>query len=463
MVNILKKIISLISIYLLLLSTLPSESDAKSEKMHSVFINTGIEYVNIDFWDSFCDEHLKNYIQEAVKNNYDLKNATLKTEEYKKFVAMSFGQELPHLAVGAQAAWLRSPMVDIGYVAFEPRSTGIYSVPLLVNYEADIFLKNHSKTKAMKKAYEASKYAEKSAYISVASAVATVYYNLVNIDELLKLQKEIVELKEENLKLVFLKVKEGLMSEHDCYTVMQDFQNSVIELKKLEQQQNALLNQLAVLTGESPENKGDLSRINADDFVLNQIVVPDKIESDVVFARPDIMQIEAELEKAKIDVSVARKELLPSFPLLGVLGFGTSEFSKLFTKDAFLGLLSASAMQTLFAGGTKINNLKLKKIQYEELLNKYYQTDLIALQEVNDALCGVKTAQEVLDGIDAQYRLEKDKFSLSELKYKEGLYSKIQCNDAKIRLLSAKKGYRTAVVNRVISIIALYKATGAQL
>ena len=57
----------------------------------------------------------------------------------------------------------------------------------------------------MKKAYEASKYAEKSAYISVASAVATVYYNLVNIDELLKLQKEIVELKEENLKLVFLK------------------------------------------------------------------------------------------------------------------------------------------------------------------------------------------------------------------------------------------------------------------
>ena len=34
-------------------------------------------YVNLDFWKSFNDENLNNYIKLAIKNNYDLKIATL--------------------------------------------------------------------------------------------------------------------------------------------------------------------------------------------------------------------------------------------------------------------------------------------------------------------------------------------------------------------------------------------------
>ena len=442
--------------------TLPEYTFAAKKSKANDKINSGIEYVNLDFWNDFGDEYLSDYIVQAVKNNYDLKNATLKTEEYKKFVSISFGQELPHLTIGAQADWLRTPLVDIGAVKFAPRSTGLYSVPLLVSYEADIFLKNRGKTKAVKKAWEASKFAEQSAYISMVSAVATVYFNLVNTDELLRLQEEIVKLKKENLSLYTFRVEKGLSANNELNAVQQDYLRAVTEYNNLKQQQNTLSNKLSVLIGQSPEENVELKRSSINDLSYKK-EIPETISSDVIFSRPDILQVEAQLEKAKIDIKTARKELLPSFPLVGVLGFGTTEFSNIFSKDAFFATLGANALQTVFAGGAKINNLKLKKIQYEEMLNSYHQADIVALQEVNDALYGAKNAKSVLDDMNTQYTLEGDNFKYSNLKYEKGLYSQIDKNNAEIKFLMQQKGFSTAKSNLFISYITLYKAVGAKI
>ncbi len=90
------------------------------------------------------------------------------------------------------------------------------------------------------------------------------------------------------------------------------------------------LDQLALLIGEPAENAKCLKRGNWDDFKYISII-PTEICSDVVFSRPDILAAEANLEKANIDVRVARKEFLPrinvagvyAFSNLGSTGFGT--------------------------------------------------------------------------------------------------------------------------------------------
>ena len=81
--------------------------------------------------------------------------------------------------------------------------------PAIVNYEADIFLKNHDKTKASKKQYEASLQDERAAYISIASAVATTYFNIVKLDEIINYQEQIVDLRKNIYELTKLCNQEG--------------------------------------------------------------------------------------------------------------------------------------------------------------------------------------------------------------------------------------------------------------
>ena len=120
-------------------------------------------YVNMNWWNNFNDDILTSYIEKAILNNYDLKMATINVEEYYQNVKLQFANELPSAVAGFGPGWFKAPGSTSTDISF--------GLPIIVQYEADIFLKNHNKTKSVKKLYEGSKLDERAAYISVVSAV----------------------------------------------------------------------------------------------------------------------------------------------------------------------------------------------------------------------------------------------------------------------------------------------------
>ena len=165
-------------------------------------------YVNMDFWKSFNDKNLDNYINLAIQNNYDLKMATLNVDEYYQNVKLQFANELPNASIGFSLAYSKLGASDID-------AEWSYASPVIINYEADIFLKNRDKTRSMKKLYEASQLDERSAYISIASAVGSVYMNLVTLDEVIKYQENIVALRKEIYEIMQESNRQGLVSTSD--------------------------------------------------------------------------------------------------------------------------------------------------------------------------------------------------------------------------------------------------------
>ena len=129
--------------------------------------------VNLDWWKNYNDEYLEGYIVKAVNNNHDLKIATLKVEEARQNVKLEFSHEIPSASVGLVPALYKMQGVT--------NSESTFGLPIMVNYEADIFLKNRDKTKSVKKSYEASKINERAAYISIASAVGATYFNIIKL------------------------------------------------------------------------------------------------------------------------------------------------------------------------------------------------------------------------------------------------------------------------------------------
>ena len=295
----------------------PKQFKSMVKKSKKVSDDYKYAYVNMDFWNSFNDANLSAYIDKAIKNNYDLKNATLAVEEYYQNTRLQFANELPQVGAGFSPSYVKLPGQSSWDWAF--------ATPAIANYEADIFLKNRDKTKSAKKLYEGSQYDERAAYIAIASSVGTAYLNIVRLDKLIQLQKEIVDLRQEIYDLMLARNREGITSTADTVIANKALVQGQTDLIELEKQREFLLHQLAVLTGESPENVNEF-KISAYENVNYTGNIPTEISSDVIVQRPDYLKAEAMVEKAGIDVRVARKEFLPTINITGIALFNAANF-----------------------------------------------------------------------------------------------------------------------------------------
>lgn len=410
-------------------------------------------YVNMNWWGNFNDDLLNGYIEKAVLNNYDLKMATINVEEYYQNVRLQFANELPSAVGGFGPGVFKAPGMT--------NTSSAFGLPIIVQYEADIFLKNHNKTKAVKKLYEGSKLDERAAYISVASAVGSTYFNIINLDKMISLQEQIVNIRQEIYNLMLIRNKEGLTSTADTVKANKALvagQTDLIELKK---NREKMLNQMCVLIGESPENANSIKR-NSLDSINYQLAIPSEIPSEIITQRPDYIKAELMVEKAGIDVKVAKKEFLPSINILGGALFNAGDIGSLFTTKNMLLGVGGGLMTPLFQGGSLIANLKLKKATYERILQDYYKTNLTAIQEVNDALVASRLDKDKMTQTTKQYNLEKSDYKYNEKKFNQGTISKLDLIQYKENLLTIEKLVAQQKVECMTDAISLYKATGSK-
>ncbi len=411
------------------------------------------DYVNMNWWSNFNDDLLNGYIEKAILNNYDLKMATINVEEYYQNVKLQFANELPSAVAGFGPGFFKAPGMT--------NTSSAFGLPVIVQYEADIFLKNHNKTKAVKKLYEGSKLDERAAYISVASAVGSTYFNIVNLDKMISLQEEIVKIRQDIYNLMLARNKEGLTSTADTIKANKALvagQTDLIELKK---NREKILHQMCVLIGESPENASSIKR-NSLDKMNYQLAIPTQIPSEIITQRPDYMRAELMVEKAGIDVKVAKKEFLPSINILGGALFNASDLGSLFTTKNMLLGVGGGLMTPLFQGGSLIANLKLKKATYERILQDYYKTNLTAIQEVNDSLVASRLDKDKMAQTIKQYNLEKSDYKYNEKKYNQGTISKLDLIQYQENLLTIEKLVAQQKVECMTDAISLYKATGSK-
>ena len=411
------------------------------------------DYVNMNWWSNFNDDLLNSYIEKAILNNYDLKMATINVEEYYQNVKLQFANELPSAVAGFGPGFFKAPGMT--------NTSSAFGLPVIVQYEADIFLKNHNKTKAVKKLYEGSKLDERAAYISVASAVGSTYFNIVNLDKMISLQEEIVKIRQDIYNLMLARNKEGLTSTADTIKANKALvagQTDLIELKK---NREKMLHQMCVLIGESPENASSIKR-NSLDKMNYQLAIPTQIPSEIITQRPDYMRAELMVEKAGIDVKVAKKEFLPAINILGGALFNASDLGSLFTTKNMLLGVGGGLMTPLFQGGSLIANLKLKKATYERILQDYYKTNLTAIQEVNDSLVASRLDKDKMAQTIKQYNLEKSDYKYNEKKFNQGTISKLDLIQYQENLLTIEKLVAQQKVECMTDAISLYKATGSK-
>ena len=168
------------------------------------------------------------------------------------------------------------------------------------------------------------------------------------------------------------------------------------------------------------------------------------------------------IQKTGIDVKIARRDFLPKFTIYGQAGFNAYDWCRIFAPHTFLSNIGVAPSLDLFTGGYKKAKLRYNKLEYEKALQIYQKTILTSIQELNDAMMSVKTSNKNYQNSLERFNLEKEKLELANNQFKIGARSKLDNMKDNQAILIMEEDMVTNNINKVISSINLYKATGGQ-
>lgn len=430
---------------------------AKNKETEPDFTKETLQYLNLEWWQTFNDDILIEHLKKLYEKNYDLKNTELKIKENEKLVKMQFASELPQLYFdGFVGRDFRSSVQKFGSMEIPSYAQNNFQFPLTASYEIDIWGKNRLKTKSLKEGLEIVKQAQRALYISLTSDFASDYYNLIKTDRLLEIQDELIKTQEEIVSKINDKYNTGLCSLNEVLKEEKLLSSLKEEKNNLEDKKDIFENIIRAYlsTGEGDVLRNHFSNVKISDNL------PEEINSDIIKERPDFLQQEANIKRMGYDVRIARKEMLPKFIIFGQIGLNAYKFSDLFKTSTQLANAGIAPSFDLFSGGRKFAFLKLKKYQYEEALNDYQKTIFEDIKEVNTALSELKTSKKNYKEAVNKMGVENKIYNLVQNKEQIGSASKLDVLYAKESDLIVEKEKVSNTINYLISTISLYKAVG---
>jgi len=143
--------------------------------------------------------------------------------------------------------------------------------------------------------------------------------------------------------------------------------------------------------------------------------------------------------------------------------FNATSISNSLSWGNAIAALAGNALLPIFTGGAKFANLRLHKNKYEQIMQTYYKTNLVAIQEVNDSLGSLKFDTEKYQKNLKSYDMQKSDYKYMQLRHNQGVMSKLDLLQQKETLLVMNEMVVSSKTNCYIAQISLYKAVGGKL
>jgi multidrug efflux system outer membrane protein len=406
-------------------------------------------------WQAFVsDARLKQLIGLALSNNRDLRVSVLNIEQARAQFQIRRADEYP--TVGASLTGSRTPAAGGGI-------TSVYTAGLATTaWEIDFFGRIASLKEAALSQYLATEENRKAAQISLISAVATGYLNVLADEDLLDLTRQTLATREESIKLTKLRFDNGVASELDYQQAQSLAEGARVTLAQLQRQRALDENALVLLVGQSlpagtlPPTSSDVSLTAATSFPD----VPAGLPSELLARRPDIRAAEQQLIAANANIGAARAAFFPRISLTAGVGSASNRLSGLFKSGSFGWTLAPQLVLPIFDAGRNNAGLASANAGRDIAVAQYEKSIQVAFREVADALAGRATLTEQLRAQQAQAFAEGERFKLSDLRYRNGVASYLDLLDAQRSLFLARQAVVQTRLLQLQNQVALYRTLG---
>src|SRR5437867_4222529 len=296
--------------------------------------------------------------------------------------------------------------------------------------------------------------------LSLIGDVATAYFDLRAADLNLAISHRTLDSRRQTLALARRRLDQGLISELDVRQFEAEVASPAASVADFERQVAQQENALSVLVGHNP---GAIARGRALTEMVARIPVPAGVPSALLGNRPDVRGAEATLRAATARIGVARAAFLPTFTITGQYGTQSTEFSQWFASGTNIWQAFAGVSIPLFTEGRPGagEQVNIAQARASQARSRYEQTVLVALREVEDALVGLRTAQDRTGAQERQVIALRRALELADMRYRNGVSSYLDVLDAQRGLFGAELALTQAERDQLVAAVQLYRAVGA--
>jgi multidrug efflux system outer membrane protein len=406
------------------------------------------------WWAVFGDRELNQYVEDALKNNWDIKLAAARVLETRARYVRVRADRFP--AVGVSGFKDRRQVS--GGETVDNFIVDTYELALPASYEIDLW----SKLKKESQAAWADILQQQEARRTVAQAVVaetiSLYLEMEAVERRLQIAEQSIKAFRDSLRFVETRYRRGLTSILDVRQARRVLAQAETLVPQLEQQLGIVQQQLYVLLGRYPETRAP--RKQPEDYYRQLAPVPPGLPSDLLWQRPDLRAAEANLQSLNELVGVAKASRLPTITLTGSYGWSSEDLNKLLRRENIVWDLTAGIVQPIFDAGNLKAGQRAAEARYQQGVATYVQTVLDAFAEVEQALL---TRETQLDRRARELRfLEEARATqrVAENRYIRGLVIYLDVLNAQITRYQAEDNIVLVDLAIYRNRVALHRALG---
>ncbi len=399
---------------------------------------------------------LQDLIRVALTNNYDLRITLTRTDQARALQAQARSQFLPQVGYAGEAnrgrnEYLSLPTPNGG------QTMNSYFGAFQALWEVDLWGRVRRMNEAARANFMASQDGRRAVTISVVSAVAAAYFELLELDDQLAIAQRTRVSYERTLKLFTDQHAAGLASKLEVSRAELALRSVTATIPEIERQIALKENEINTLLGRNPGPVERTSTLLAQEMPVE---IPVGLPSSLLERRPDVREAEEQVRAANAEIGVAVGDFFPRIGLTTFYGGTSTELHNLVSSEANIWSAAANLAGPVFTGGRLTGRYRQTKAAWEEAKLHYQLTALSAFREVSDALIShrrygderVEQSQAVGAGRRA--------VELATSRYQEGKASYYEVLEAQQQLYPAENSLSRIDAARRLTIVQLYKSLG---
>jgi multidrug efflux system outer membrane protein len=408
-----------------------------------------------DWWRVFNDPALDDLERQAVTANLDIRVAVARVDQAAAGARYAGSFLFPTVSLGAAASGNREaqnrPNTNGRAAAYND-----FQLPLILSYEVDAWGRVRRSLESAHAVEQATEADLRFVQLSIQTGLAVDYYSLRQNDAEQQVLQQTLEELQRAVDLTTQRFRGGVTSELEVKQAQGLLDQTRAQAQALDIQRAELEHAIAVLIGRA-----------ASEFALPRAPfdgappeVPAGIPADLLVRRPDIAEADRFAASAAAAVGVAKAAYLPQISLTGLAGFESTAASSLFTWANAIASLGASALTPVFNRGRVRAGVDEAAAAYRQSLAQYQKTVLVAYQEVEDQLAGLRFLQGEGASETAAIDAARQALQIALDRYQGGLVSYLDVVFAQTTLLANQRVSAQISGQRMTATVMLIKALG---
>ena len=412
----------------------------------------------LHWWRALGNPELTLLTERALAHNWELQSMAATVQVAKLEARKALAKELPRVTVGPQWSIQKNSNNVVSPTASQFQNTGprlfapgqtfqIFNLPLTLNYELDILLKNRLATRSLVAQAQAQQLRYREAELKLAAYVVGEVLKGLQLQQAKALAQQELALLQRKITLQQQRFGAGLEDALPTLAEQQRLQQAEHTLWGLEQQWADVREHVQLALGAAATDTEALEALTALAQGRNGLPTslqatlpkPQGVASALAHHRPDVMAVESDLQAAGLQVQWAKRSFFPTINLTAQVGLASTRLSNWFNWDSFLASLAAGLVQPLFAGGEIRATYNQKKAAYQQHLNLYRNQVLKAYTEVEGTLARLQEATLALETTTVAVQQQQRALALSQARFGQGLLSQLPVLDAQLALVNQQR------------------------